>query len=75
MLAHEVDRFIVAQRAGDESLKTQALAAIAEALKGNSAKFATSRLCEERGVPYRWRTKQQQARMQAARAAGVCAKT
>ena len=74
-LVHEVDRFIVGQAAGDESLKAQAMAGIAEGVKSAQGKAAQSRLCAQQEVSHNWRVKQRQARMQAAKAVGVCAKT
>jgi hypothetical protein len=73
VLQHEVDRFIVAHSIADESLKAQAQASIVEALESKQGKFMQSRICREPELSRRWRIKQAQARMEAAKTAGVCA--
>ena len=73
VLLHEVDRFIVARSIADESLKAQAQASMLEALKSDQSKYTQSRLCKEPDLSRRWRAKQAQARMEAARMAGICA--
>ncbi|ROZ64173.1 site-2 protease family protein [Ramlibacter sp. WS9] len=74
-LTHEVDRFIVGQAVGDESMKTQARAGIAQGVKNRQGLNAQTRLCESpEGLPS-WKSGQQHARLQAARAMGACART
>lgn len=73
-VAHEIDRLVVAQAIGDEAMKTRALAAIAEGLNSRQGKYVQARFCEQSEPAQRWRMKQRQARVQAAKLAGVCAK-
>jgi hypothetical protein len=73
-LTNEVDRFIVGQAVGDESMKARAMAGIAQAVKSRQGANAQTRLCESHEGSPSWKSGQQQARLQAARAMGACAK-
>lgn len=72
-LPHELDRYLVAQATADAALKAQARTAVAASLQG-SQPYLRARFCEPM-PPASWRTRQQQARGQAAKAAGVCGGT
>lgn len=73
-VAHEIDRLVVAQVTGDEALRERALAAIAAGLNTAQGRSVQARFCGQSEPAPRWRLKQRQARVQAAKLAGVCAK-
>jgi Zn-dependent protease len=72
-VGHEIDRLVVAQATADDATKALALEAIAQGMKGQQGRFVRARFCEQSEPAGRWRMKQRQARVQAAKAAGVCA--
>ncbi|HSV46158.1 MAG TPA: site-2 protease family protein [Ramlibacter sp.] len=67
----EVDRYIVAQAIGDAAQAAAALASIQEVSKSSQVK-ALPRLCAGEGQVAPWRSKQQQARVRAVKAARLC---
>ena len=73
-LQHELDRLIVAQALQDAALRAQATEGIARSRTGSQFKFAHQRLCEAQEASWGWRTTQRETRLQAASAAGLCAK-
>lgn len=70
-LAHELDRFVVAQATADAALQQKARTAVAASLQAGQP-YLRARFCEPQPPTGPWHNRQQQARAQAAKAAGVC---